>query len=387
MIIDLQIIKSLLNKEAYNKYGRWVKYDDLYKKHYALLRTVHDTNDGDISINDYLILAQQQGLQYLEEFRDIEIGNETLSELIRIHSERTCVYQLGLVCMEAFEGRRNVSDVFEAYSRLDSIQDTQENNRCVITAGLPELLRVTSKEEGIKWRLEHLQAALGSLNKGDFGFIFSRPEVGKTTFLASEVSHFLEQVDSPIIWFNNEERGEKVKTRVYQASLGLTYEELTKFPGEYEQTFLKNTNSNFILYDNGIIDKKEIERFIKETNPSLVVFDQIDKLKGFKGEKEIQIYGAIYQWAREIAKEYCPVIAVCQASVSAENKKYLGMDDVANSKTEKAAEADFILGIGKTQDIGQDGIRYLNLIKNKLTGNHSKIQCRINPSIARYVPL
>ena len=36
---------------------------------------------------------------------------------------------------------------------------------------------------GLRWRLNWLNKALGSLRKGDFGFIFARPETGKTTFL------------------------------------------------------------------------------------------------------------------------------------------------------------------------------------------------------------
>jgi replicative DNA helicase len=101
---------------------------------------------------------------------------------------------------------------------------------------------------------------------------------------------------------------------------------------------------------------------------------------------------AAYQWAREQAKTYCPVIGVCQAGATAENKKYLSMDDIAESKTGKAGEADWILGIGKVHDDHNPNKRYLSILKNKLTGDedtieelrHGKVEVEICPTIARY---
>jgi hypothetical protein len=89
--------------------------------------------------------------------------------------------------------------------------------------------------------------------------------------------------------------------------------------------------------------------------------------------------------AREMAKQYCPVIAVSQASDSGSNKMWLTESDVAESKTSKAAEADLIIGIGKTDQ--SDNLRGLNILKNKLEGGHPKITCRIKPDVARYEDL
>jgi len=102
--------------------------------------------------------------------------------------------------------------------------------------------------------------------------------------------------------------------------------------------------------------------------------------------------GAIYIWARELAKVYCPVIGVCQADVSGENKKWLTMDNVANAKTSKQAEADWILGIGCIHQEGLEHVRYLHASKNKLSGDedsdptlrHGKCEVIIKPEIARY---
>ena len=385
MNIQLQIIKGLLNKETYNQYSHLVSLDDTLKDHYKLLCSMHESIDRDIELDEFLLRADQLDLKFLTELKDTKVGHETCLELIKTNSERSFCHRLGLVCMEAFEGRKTLSDVSEVYSRLEELEKREEID--FITDSFAELADSVHREAGINWRLPSLQKALGGLNKGDFGFIFARPETGKTTFLASEISFMAEQVASPIIWFNNEERGDKVKTRVCQASLGLTIDRMFSNLVENEERFLTNTKGNIKIYDKGFIHKREVEKVVKQMNPSLIIFDQIDKIKGFKADREDLKLGAIYIWARELAKEYCPIIGVSQAAASAENKRWLDMDDIAKSKTEKAAEADFIIGIGKRHDVGEEETRFLHLIKNKLTGIHDRITCRIKATVARYEDL
>ena len=136
---------------------------------------------------------------------------------------------------------------------------------------------------------------------------------------------------------------------------------------------------------------KRIEEIIKASNPALIIFDQIDKIKGFKADRNDLELKQIYQWAREIAKAYAPVIAISQASGEAEGKLWLTMDMVDSSKTAKQGEADWILGIGKEQD-NTSRMRYFNITKNKLVGDedtlpdmrHGQGQILIKPEIARY---
>ena len=71
------------------------------------------------------------------------------------------------------------------------------------------------------------------------------------------------------------------------------------------------------------------------------------------------------------------------------------MENVANAKTAKQAEADWIMGIGKTHDVSEEYMRHLHLCKNKLTGDtdsdpnqrHGRSTVRILPDIARYEDL
>jgi replicative DNA helicase len=233
---------------------------------------------------------------------------------------------------------------------------------------------------------------LGSLRKGDFGFVFARPETGKTTFLASEVSFMAMQAVGPIVHFNNEEQGNKVMLRYYQAALGLDWHQLRADLKGNREKFHEITKSNIRLYDHPSIHRRDVERVCEELNPSLIIFDQLDKIRGFDADRQDLVFGKIYQWARELAKTYGPVLAVSQASATGEGKRWLTMDDVDGSKTAKAAEADFIVGIGKTHAEEDEYTRYLHAIKNKLQGDedsipdlrHGRISVTIKPEIARY---
>ena len=146
------------------------------------------------------------------------------------------------------------------------------------------------------------------------------------------------------------------------------------------------------IIDNASTHRRDVERICKLYNPSFIIFDQIDKIKGFDGDREDLKLGATYQWARELAKTYCPVIGVTQADGSGEGKKWLTMENVANAKTAKQAEADWILGIGASHQEGFEYVRHLHASKNKLPGDedsdpkmrHGKVDVIIDPEIARY---
>jgi hypothetical protein len=79
-------------------------------------------------------------------------------------------------------------------------------------------------------------------------------------------------------------------------------------------------------------------------------------------------------------------LTVGQASVDAANKKWLEMHMLDNSKTGKPKEMDFIIGLGRT--LGEeDGIRYINIPKNKLIGRNGKHTVKFNPATGRFSDL
>jgi hypothetical protein len=336
-------------------------------------------------------------LGVLDQLEKLEVSDATSHKLVQSILANKKLKEISLAAYDVTEGKLELDRMHELMKGFleDQAAEEQGEEFEFITDDLEELVNGAIKQRGLRWRLSTLNQMLGSLRTGDFGFIFARPETGKTTFLASETTYMAEQLSEssgPIIWFNNEEQGSKVKLRCYQAALGLNMTQLMANLPENREAYLAKTKGKHMIFDAGMIHKNTVEKVCKQYKPSLIIFDQIDKIYGFSNDREDLRLGAMYNWARELAKEYCPVIAVCQADGTGEGQKWLTMANVANAKTSKQAEADWIVGIGKIHDPGYENVRYLHASKNKLIGDedslpdmrHGRKEVLINPAVARY---
>ena len=122
-----------------------------------------------------------------------------------------------------------------------------------------------------------------------------------------------------------------------------------------------------------------------------MLYDQLDKVQGFEADREDLKLGAIYEWARNLTKKGHTGIGITQADGSAEGVMWLNMSHVANAKTSKQAEADFIIGLGKSNEPNTDLVRYISICKNKLLGSpdsiprlrHGRQEVLIEPQIMR----
>lgn len=313
--------------------------------------------------------------------------------LLERFRSRNVLERIAVAAYDAVHGRATRADVLALFTLLQT--PVEQGKYEFVTDDLDDILNSTVLTPGLRWRLDSLNKSLGSLRKGDFGFVFARPETGKTTFLADQTGFMAGQIpDSagPILWFNNEEQGKKVRLRSYEASLGLSQKELLRHRETAKQDYQRITKGKIRIYDSASISRHDVEMLCNATKPSLVVVDQIDKIKGFDSDRDDLKLGAIYQWFREVAKTYCPTIGICQADGTAEGEAWLHMGHVANAKTAKQAEADFILGIGKRHTPGYEKIRYINLSKNKLAGDadsdpkmrHAQLSVVLRAEIARY---
>lgn len=250
---------------------------------------------------------------------------------------------------------------------------------------------------GLNWRLKELNVALGPIRKGDFIIIAARPETGKTTFTASEASYMMTQLqpDEHVIWINNEEASNKVMMRVIQAFHQVTSSDLLANPKVLEAAFIAGGGERFLILDDdsGIKSVHKIATLFKEYKPGLIIFDQLDKVHGFKQDREDLRIGQLYEWARDVAKEYCPVIAISQVDGTGEGEKWIQMNQLRGSKTDKIGEADAIVTIGKSNEPGMDLQRFIHVPKNKLFGGpdtleahrHGCFEVDIEPARARYV--
>lgn len=252
---------------------------------------------------------------------------------------------------------------------------------------------------GLEWRLEELNISAGPLRSGDFIILGARPETGKTTMLAAEATYFASQLkegDGPVIWVNNEERDNKVMFRVIQAHFGVTTEELVLNKEKYEELYEKAIGNKILVLsdDSGANSTRRLDAVFAEHRPSVIIIDQLDKVYGFNKEARDDLrLGRLYQWARETAKKYGPVIAASQVDGSGEGVDWITMDRLRGSKTDKAGEADCIITIGKKNDPTMLNQRFIHLPKNKMFGGprtkeeyrHGYFEVTIKPEIARYV--
>jgi hypothetical protein len=406
------ILNILLYKDIYNKYYKYIiNYKINNKELLTLVEFIKLLYEAfpekeSFTVDDFEIFFKSKNLGLTEKkyvvFNDIfnslrsnPSDREIAQELLKAYKRQQVLSQISLTAFDVQNGSKPLTDLSALLSEIDTPIETETSEQLFVTNDLAELVDKQVAKRGLRWRINFLNWSLGSLRKGDFGFVFARPETGKTTFLASEVTYMASQLrdeDGPILWFNNEEQGEKVNLRVYQASLGITQSDLCGDIPKWSRAFDERTKSKIRIVDRAALFKGEAERIIREYKPSLILFDQIDKVKGFDSDREDLRLGAIYIWARELAKAYCPVIGVCQADGTGEGQKWLTMDNVANAKTSKQAEADWILGIGKTHDPALEDVRFFNISKNKLSGDddtvsrlrHGRTEILIEPEIARY---
>jgi KaiC/GvpD/RAD55 family RecA-like ATPase len=336
-----------------------------------------------------------------ENLATLEVSDITTGVLINSFYEQRLLKEISLTAYDLTEGKGSIESFNELLKKFTSDKtEVSEDETEFVSDDLDQLLNETFRQPGLRFRLQTLNRMLGSLRQGDFGFIFARPETGKTTFLASETTYMASQLgedSGPVIWFNNEEAHNKVKIRCYQAALGCSLAQLNSNPAAAREAFLKTTKGKHLIpKTTGSINKRQVEAIVRKYKPSLVIFDQIDKIVGFEADREDLKLGAIYQWARELGKEVgYATIGVCQADGSGEGQKWLTMANVANAKTSKQAEADWILGIGKTNEMGYEMLRYLHASKNKLAGDpdtdpslrHGKCEVLIKADVARYADL
>ena len=307
-------------------------------------------------------------------------------------------------CEKVKEGSSDLEHVHMlATNALKDVERYIEKDELFVSANLSAIAdRISSS--GYDWRLDVLNRSLGPLRTGNFLIIAARVEVGKTTFLASEVSHIATQMpkNRPVVWVNNEEESTVVFFRIVQAALGLTSKEMiadsegamTKY------TALMGGDKNKIRVTKDTNHMRDLETLFKEVNPGMIIFDQLDKVDGFKSDEREDIkLGKIYKWARELARTYGPVIAASQLSASVVELKdppFIGLDSLRGSKTDKPGEADAVITLGKYKEPKnpeEEMIRTINIPKNKLPGGgpkqteterHGQYLVTIDPTHARF---
>lgn len=308
-----------------------------------------------------------------------DISNKIINKLLPVITENK------------FSVIESIEDDLEAYKKL--ALKTEEEQSPFFSEPLSSIVQeLVIQDGGLKWRLQSVQDALGSLQGGILGHVFARPNSGKTSWLASEITNFAGQLaeGESIIWFNNEERGKKVQLRLHNTMLEASDDMICRNVQRAEAAYAARNGNAIKIYDSGIIQFTDIVQYIRDYNPRLIVIDQADKVH-FRGMTTMDLpvkLKELYKHFREVAKEFdIPIITVGQASSEAEGRKWLRPDWMDYSKTGKYAETDFILGLGKSHDEGEKNLRFLNICKNKMRGIETPHTLQFDNITGRYKDL
>jgi hypothetical protein len=407
--MNTDILKIFSKRQNYKKFLSQVPEQRLPETMQFIFRNLpqyfEETQQAEIDWVDFQSFVNlrnpNMGEQQVLEFntlceRMVSYEGDEQPGLMRMLNDRVWAMRLSETAHHVGMGEEEASTIEEQFRQWqnEKAQNGDSGGLSFVDTSVSELLNGAQDYTKYFWPIDELNSMLGPISKGDFIIVAGRPDSGKTTILSNAVLHFASQLldNQCILWCNNEEGADRVKTRQLQAALGWTNDELLR-DKEATQTAAEKTGfSKIKLMDNSSMSIHDIEAHIEACNPSIIIIDQIWKVSGFEKESEnlADRYGKLAQYVRGLAKKYGPVIGASQLDATAEGVKYPTMGSLYNSKTSVQGESDAIVTIGHVQ--GEEDIRYLRAPKNKLRGAHPKMRnmgcaVRIDKERAKLVSL
>jgi len=418
-MIELIIIKYILDSKIYQEFNyvleeKFSSKDEVGEEISLIFRAIADHYgrhpDTSIETSDrleqifhaaYPALPKKKLDLYtpiFDRIRAIEIDPTVVGDYFLKLRNKHDLRRLAEVALQASKGKADEDQVKEIYGRIHNRESSagRTHNSPLWASTLSYVGTVSGSRDTdsqrFTFRTKTLQKSLGPLRKGDLGVVFARTEVGKSAFTQDCIAHMVPQARTCGVVLANEERGAGYLNRIATSLLGVSRRSEAYREEEAKAHYESVLRAKLIFVHDPDVTYKDFYAFLREVKPDIIFIDQLDKIKGFDNDRYDLELGKIYGWARGIASEFGPVIGISQASESAEGKRWLETTDLANSKTSKPAELDWLLGIGKTHEEALRNIRHFHLIKNKLEGDentveeyrHGKFDMLFHPEISRY---
>lgn len=404
-MMELALIKTLLDRDFYEQHKGIRCPDHIFSKDTRGIKQALDaameTYEGSLSVQDLqavftvqnksMTTATKTAMDAL--FRRIEmtepikaeIAQDTLSQLFQN-------YVGDVVANLGFDYVNGTENSLEPLRKIldDYKDDFTPNLRVDWEADdLDTILAATALESRWSFNIPSLARRVEGVSGGHLIVVGARPNTGKTSFHASLIaaeSGFAHQGAKCVI-LCNEEAYTRVASRYVSASANMTMKEVRENQALARKRY-EPVRQNIMFKESTGKTMAWVESVVKQEKPDIVVLDMGDKFADMKSERSDITLKAAAIHARNIAKQYdCCVIWMSQLSAEAEGKADLNQSMMEGSKTGKAAEADLMLLIGKTQQVegeDEDPVRYLNLAKNKLNGFQGKITCVLDGARSIY---
>ncbi len=401
-MIEKQLLKLLLNYEFFKEYESQLlltMFPDGLNRLYETIVEAHSKYKTDLSEDEIFILykehnptittAAKTNIEFLiNEIKEVPLPNkEIIADILLGLYRKEMGRKIGTSALELIDG--DVSQIPELKQLIAKLeQNTPLQTEVVeVTADIEELIELVKHTTKYSFNLTDLQAAVGGTGPGIFTIIGARPEVGKSALWISLVAApggFLQQ-GAKVAAFVNEEPAIRTKLRLVSALTGKTFSEIQATTEDTKKQ-CELLRTNLKIYDAVTLTIPQIEGYVEETTPDIVVIDQLDKVEiGGSFNSTHEKLREIYIRTRELGKRFkVAPIAISQLSAEAEGRLNVTLDQFENSRTGKAAEGDLILGIGKRNEGEDELLRQINVLKNKITGIHSRPLVRLRSEISRY---
>jgi len=402
-MIEKQMIRLMLNKKFYTQHKGMLSptvFAGDISSLYDTIQKAHEKYEEDIKVDELYSLhtaifnpaltraAKEKFSELVEDIKEVQEPSEEIAkDIMRILSDRDLAQRIAVEATEIFNGKgANFREITDMIDKRKIIVD--EDKAPAVTNNVDEVLDLLGMTTKWKFNIPVLRDNVGGIGGGNLMISFARPETGKTAFwisLCSGPEGFAEQ-GAKIHAFINEEPAIRTQMRAISCYTGMTREEIIQEKNMAQRVW-SEIKDNISMFDTVDWSMEDIDAHCEKHRPDIIVIDQLDKINvtgtyARTDEKLRQIYTS----AREIAKRRdCAVIAMSQASADAHNRNSISFDQMENSKTGKAAEADLIIGIGRNSNSDTENkIRTLCISKNKINGYHGEPVCTIRRSISRY---
>jgi hypothetical protein len=396
-----KLIKLLLSYAFFDRYRNQLTdtmFPDELLSIWRALKDAHTEYKRDLTLSELkeLILAknptftraQRDAVHTLFVIIDSEppIGEDVAGEVLQYVFREEVGRQISEIGVNVATGRSDLNPL----TRL--IERTQDNFMPAddvepTTTDVDELMAVLDSRPSWRFNLPPVADKIPGISPGDMAIIMARPECGKTAAWVSlcvSEGGFCQQ-GARVHVIANEEPAIRTMLRCVSAASNMDKDEIRANLAKARALFAPVKN-NLKMIDDVDMTVERLEAYCRRHRPDVLVLDQIDKI-GIAGSfsRNDQRLGEIYRRCREVGKRFsCVVFGITQVSADGEGKTQINYSMAAESKTAKAAEADLILGIGKSENL-EDPVRFWSASKNKLSGWRGTVTTRLDAQVSRYV--
>jgi replicative DNA helicase len=402
-MIEKQLINLLLDKDFYeeNK-GRVSKtmFTNGTGTLYETITKAHANSDTSLSIDEISTLhtevynpaltrvARDNFSDLLEEVRNQKPNKKIAVTILESLHKQAIAKQIAVKATEMYNNTNDTTfnDIQALIDESNGVNKEEYEN---VTDDIHLLIDALKDNTKWKFNLSELRDRVNGIGDGNFLIVFARPESGKTAFWVNMVAGqggFASQ-GAKVCALINEEPAIRTQMRLVNAHTGMSFAEIKDNPTKAGELWA-SIKDNMRILDTVDWSLDKIDSYVAKEKPNVLVIDQLDKVHvtGTFARTDEKLR-AIYTGAREIAKRRsCALIGISQASADASGRLDLTFDMMENSKTGKAAEADVIIGVGFSNNLEVDqDLRSVAVSKNKITGYHGKITCKIIPELSRYI--